>query len=114
MCAGSGSGAFTKADAFMSDFQMGTHLRAVSGSPLYRSFLTQLALYTGPDAISGICMSNGQPSPYSTDLVVGIVGGYRDGEFGMLTVDPSGDRINASWSLYDLAATLDLTSGPIP
>jgi hypothetical protein len=118
MCAGSGSGTFTEADAFTSDFEMGAHLRPVSGAPsippLYRSFFYALTLYTGPDAISGTCVSNGQPSPYTTDLVVGIQGGYRDAEFGMLAVDPSGDRINVSWSFNDLSATLDLTSGSIP
>jgi len=32
----------------------------------------------------------------------------------MLTVDASGDRINASWSFNDLDTTLNLRSGPIP
>jgi hypothetical protein len=118
ICAGSGSGTFTEADAFSEDFQMGSHLRAWSGapsiSPLYRSFYTQLVLYTGEDAIAGTCTSNGQPSPYTTDLVVGILGGYRDAEFGMLSVEPSGDRINVSWSFNDLSTMLNLTSGPLP
>ncbi len=118
VCAGSGSGTFTEADVASTDFQMGSHLRAWSGapsiSPLYRSFYTELVLYTGENAISGTCTSNGQPSPYTTDLIVGILGGYRDAEFGMLRVDPSGDRINVSWSFNDLDATLDLRSGPIP
>ncbi len=113
-----GSANPTEADAFSEDFQMGSHLRAWSGapsiSPLYRSFYTQLVLYTGEDASAGTCTSNGQPSPYTTDLVVGILGGYRDAEFGMLSVEPSGDRINVSWSFNDLDATLDLTSGPLP
>jgi len=42
---------------------------APSIDPLYRSFLTQLTLYTGDSAIPGTCVSNGQTSPYNTSLI---------------------------------------------
>lgn len=116
-CSGSGSGTFTLADAYFHDFQMGTHLRTVGMDtpPLYRSFYFQMGLSTLNRPVTGQCESNGQTSPYSRDFDIFLQGGYRDTpEWGMLLIDPAGDRINESWSVGTLDMDLDLTSEPIP
>ena len=52
---------------------------------------------------------------WGAGLAVGLGGGYRDTEqFGPLLIEPSGNRINESWSLPDLDMDLDVTSGGIP
>ena len=116
-CSGSGAGVLTEENAFGSTFQIGTHLRQADGSipALYRSFYYELTLFADGQPVTGTCVSNGQTSPYSTEFLVALAGGYRNTtQFGMLLIDPSGDRINESWSVGTLDMDLDLTSEPIP
>lgn len=117
-CAGSGSGAFTEADASSSTFRISTHLRRGSGAsdthPLYRSFFYRLSLFAPGEPISGTCVSNGQTSPYTSDLAVFMESGYRIPGIEIQPIEPSGDRINASWSFEDSDMELHLMNGPIP
>ena len=118
-CSGSGAGALTAQHAFGPVFQMGTHLRQVSGSAsipaLYRSFYYELGLLADGEPVTGTCVSNGQTSPYSTGFFTSLRGGYRDTpDYGMLMIEPSGNRINESWSLGAMDVDLDLMSEPIP
>lgn len=119
VCSGGGGGALTLADAYFQDFQMGTHLREGIGgtntAPLYRSFYFQMGLLTTNTPVTGTCISNGQSSPYEDDFDTFLQGGYRDTpEWGMLLIDPAGNRINENWSSDTMDIDLDLTSGPIP
>lgn len=98
---------------------MGTHLREGIGgtatAPLYRSFYLQMGLRTMNRPVTGQCVSNGQTSPYETDFDIFLQGGYRDTpEWGMLLIDPAGNRINESWAVDTMDIDLDLTSEPIP
>jgi hypothetical protein len=53
-----------------------------------------------------IPLSNGQPSPYESDFDTFMHGGYRDTpEWGMLLVDPAGNKIDESWS----SGTMDIS-----
>lgn len=81
---------------------------------LYRSFVTQVLVTTIPnEPVTGVC-SGDNPRQYTDPFASAIAGGYRNSEFGTLTVDSSGNRINESWSLDEIAFTLDLTSEKIP
>ncbi len=118
VCQESGSGMLDESNLFSSTFSVSPTLQGSAGSnmipSIYRSFFVQVLVTTLPsEPVMGVCSGN-NPSQYTDPFASAIAGGYRNSEFGNLTVNSSGNRINESWSLDAISFTLDLTSEKIP
>jgi len=118
VCSESGAGMLDESTLFQAAFSVSPYLQGSLGSAMipsmYRSFFAQMVVATIPDEpVMGVC-SGDNPSQYTNPFASALVGGYRNSEFGNLTVSGSGNRIVESWSLDTNAFTLDLTSEKIP
>ena len=116
-CTYVGQGTMGLGDVFDSSFQFGPSLIAtgpsIPGLPipsLYRSFYLSLLAIAPGEPITEVCPNSVTTSSFGS----GIVGGYRDFEFGDLSVTNAGNRIQESWSIDEGEWTLDLTSTKIP
>jgi hypothetical protein len=118
VCQANGSGTLDESSVFSSTFSVSPTLQGSLGSSMipsiYRSFFTQVLVTTIPnEPVMGVC-SGQSPLQYTDPFASALAGGYRNSEFGVLTVNSSGNRINESWSIDAVGFTLDLTSEKIP
>ncbi len=119
-CSESGFGTFELADSqiFSPLFNTAPFLRASLGNALpsmFRSFLISMGFVDGDENFFGSCV-DGQGNVTAIDSPFGasISGGWRNGEFGSLTVSQSGDQINQTWTVDDDTFQLNLQSANIP
>lgn len=94
------------------------HLLTTRGNEfpsIFRPFFISMAIVDGNENFDGECVdSKGNSTVYDSAFGAGVVGGFSNMEFGPLTIDNSGNRINQSWTLDNNSYQLNLQSKNIP
>ncbi len=118
-CSESGGGTMQTSDAFagatfvISPYLFDSLNNAIPS--LYRSFFVSVAFVDNDENFFGQCTDNkGITTFHDSAFGAGLGGGYRNMDFGTLLVDPSGSRINQSWTIEENSYQINLQSKKIP